>query len=221
MTKQTKVEVTAEQTKVTAERIERALSYFRKEVAPLIAKLEKAQGGLSKYAMETARDAVKLAKGDLTMAVAYFNALIRSGERAFCEKHEVKSVKELIPSWPPIITYIRTSMEEGLSPVDFDTETAMRAARDAAREAKHAGARNQGGASGPQGGAEGEGAAAVAKGGNCTAKLEAVLRVLAGSYPAWTAEAQDAFADELATLVAKYNPKRTETAEKPAEVKVA
>jgi hypothetical protein len=49
-------------------------------------------------------------------------------EEAYKTKHSVTSVREALPSWATLKSYVLRGMTLGLSPLEYDTETKFRAA---------------------------------------------------------------------------------------------
>jgi len=182
-------------------------------VAEMEAKLEQKRSGLAQGIFELAVTAARLGDKKLSWTEAYFKAICKAAETEFKETHaDVENIKEALPCWPVFKSEILRAINDGLSPADFDNYGALKSARmEQSRASRESTEMRTGERAAGTEGAEQSGtniAPALGAGKTTvTAKLAACLTVLQGAITGMEQDTQDAFAEELAMLIAKYGNK--------------
>jgi hypothetical protein len=201
----------------------RVIDKMDKAYQPIAAKLE----GLATGIFELCLVAAKLGKGVPEYTQAYFKEMCKSAEAHYKEAQGIDNVKDRLPCWAVFKSEINRAIDSGLNPANFDSYTAFREARkaqDRAEQEKALEKQTQGRESaamrdGVREGSGTEGLSAAATSNKVTTKLAATLTVLQGAIGGMDEETQDAFAEELAEIVAKYAPKMQKETRKPAKAR--
>jgi hypothetical protein len=187
-------------------------------VAKLAAMEDGKEGKLASYIYSLGIEACQLGRASQEHRLAWFAAICRSAEAQFKEKEGVDNVKDRCPCWPVFKSEIKRGLENGLDCKNYEVYTAFKEGRKAIEKQRaERGAR----AEGNENRQDGEAAAdieAATTGGNATrvtAKLSSVVKVMSGLIPQMDADAQDAFAEELSVLCAKYAPQSGQGEEGP------
>jgi hypothetical protein len=91
---------------------------------------EKAKG-VAQHIFKLAVYAAKQHEGDLEQAAELFGALCKHAEAEYKERHKVVNLKETLPVWAVFKSNILGAMSDGLSPLEYRSEHALRDARAA------------------------------------------------------------------------------------------
>lgn len=152
-----------------------------------------------------------------TYTTAYFKEICKAGESAIKEAAGVDNLKEALPCWVVFKSEINRALACELMPSDFESYSAFvdarketeRKAEEAALEAQTRGresAQMRTGERAAGSGTEQVSAMSANEDKVPSVKLRAILTVMKGAITGMDEETQDKFAEELATVIAKYAP---------------
>ena len=201
----------------------RIIDKMDKAYQPIAAKLE----GLAVGIFELAVVASKLGKGVPEYTQAYFKEMCKAAETHYKEAQGIDNVKDRLPCWAVFKSEINRAIDCGLSPASFDSYSAFKEARKAFERKQEEKELEQQQAKGRESEqmrtgqrAGTEGLSAGVESGRLSPKLTAVLNILPKACAGMDEETQDAFAEELASLVAKYGDKlKGEQQEQPRQTR--
>jgi hypothetical protein len=222
-TKPLSVKIAEPQQKLAFKAIDAMISAYE----PIAARLLKIAEPMYKLAVLAAQ----LGKSVPEYTQAYFKELCKHSEAHAKEAHAVDNLKDLLPCWSVFKSEINRAIEGGLDPKDFNSYSALKAARveldrkteaeALERQQRESAAMRTGARSGTEPGT-GEGDAGTGEIPDArvpSTKLKAILLILPKAVGGMDEETQDAFAEELATLIAKYTPKDVRKAPRQRKAK--